>query len=196
MSNFRVWLFLSLVAVAASLMVISFILPWWGLDILVLGENVLVIHPYGLSHSFEQYSTFMGQYQSYIEGSEMPVWFAPLMWAYLGICIAALLYALLVGGKEGKWGKFKFKWAKLLIGGVGISYILIALLAVTVAAIRTGEFYGISLLGYTYVEIAHPAESGVVGSLQPAYWMAHSVGFLCIALALVRDKIVGKPKPS
>lgn len=196
MSSIRIWLFRGLVVVAAVLMIISFILPWWGMDILALGEDVVIIHPFGLSHSFEEYAVYIGEYESFIEGAEMPVWFAPLMWTYLGACVAALLYGSWIGEKEVKIGKLKFKWAKLLMGGVGLSYIIVAVVAVILAAIRTGDFYGVSLLGYTWVEIQHPIESGVVGSLQPGYFMAHGVGLLCIALALLRDKIIGKPKPS
>lgn len=190
MGRSRVWLFRCLVILAVGLMLLSWFLPWWTSH--AYGEqvnqrNAATIFPYGLQEN-------LGQYSGYIRGSEMPAWFAPLMWTYLGICVVALLYGLWVGEKEVKIVKFKLKLPKLLIGGVGLSYIIVAVLAIIIAAIRTGDYFGTHLLGTTRVQ-EHPAVF-VEGVLQCGYWLACGAGLLCIALALLRDRIIGKHRLS
>ena len=185
MGNSKVWLFRGLVIVAAGLMVVSWILPWWGADAADIGKNVVIIHPYGL----EQH---LGEFAVYIAGSEMPVWFAPLMWTYLGLCIAALLFSLFASEKRVGLGKFKLSLPKLLIGGVGLSYIIVAVVAIIVAAIRTGAF-DLPLQGSTSFTVG-PERVSIDASLRFGYYMAYAVGLSCIALALLRDKIIGKPK--
>ena len=123
----------------------------------------------------------------------MPVWFAPLMWIYLGLCVVALLYSLWLEEKEFNWGRRKFKLAKLFMGGVGLSYIIVAVAAIIVAMIRIGE-YGMSLLGDSYVSTGWIAGTEVNAGLLFGYFMAHGVGVLCIVLALLRDKISGRTK--
>jgi len=175
--------------VAAGLMLLSWFMPWWSCYIVeVMLDNAIVIHPWGLEQNLGPFAGYASS------GFEMPVWFAPFMWTYLGICVAALLYGSWLGEKEVKIGKFKFKWPKLLVGGVGLSYIVVVVLAVIVAAIRTGDFYGMHLIGYSYFEVATHVESGVEAGLRFGYWLACGVGPLCIALALLRDRIIGKPK--
>jgi hypothetical protein len=185
MSKSRVWVFRVLVIFAIGLMVLSWLLPWWSSH--ASGEqlnqrNVATIHPYGLSQN-------LGTYSGYIRGSDMPAWFAPLMWTYLGICIAALLYSSWRGEKEFKIGRFKPNLSELLLGIVGFSYIIVAILAVIVAAIRTGDYYGTHLLGMTLVQ-EHPVVF-VEGVLRPGYYLACGVGLMCIILASLRGKIIG-----
>lgn len=182
MNRFRVWLFRGLVVVATGLMVVSFVLPWWVAHAPDYGD--VTIYPYGLSYD-------LGIYDPYIKGAEMPGFFAPLIWAYLGICVVALLYGSWLGEKEARIGKFKFKVPKLLIGGVGLSYIVVAVLAVIIAAIRTGDF-GVTLFGTSRV-LDHPIIDAEAG-LRFGYWLACGVGLLCIALALLREKIIGKSR--
>jgi len=182
MNRFRVWLFRGLVVVAAGLMVVSFILPWWAARAPSIGN--VTIYPHGLF-------TDLGIYIPYVEGAEMPGYFTPLMWLYLGICVIALLYGSWVVEKDITIGKLKSRVSTLLIGGVGLSYILIVVLAVVIAAIRTGDF-GVTLFGISRV-VYHPIID-VEASLQFGYWLACAVGPLCIVLALLRDKIIVKPK--
>ena len=187
MASSRVWLFRALVIVAIALMLVSWLLPWWSCDTcgyLEL-ERAVIIHPYGL----EQH---MGEFAAYISGSEMPAWFAPFAWAFLGICIAALLYAAWIKHKVVRLMGNNYNLPKLIIGVVGFLYIFAAVLAVIVAAILTAD-YDLALQGHTDFEMG-PARIGVDACAQFGYVLAYLVGFFCIALALLRDKIVGKPK--
>ncbi|GAI56414.1 unnamed protein product, partial [marine sediment metagenome] len=174
-----------LVLAAAGLMLVSWFMPWWAASILELGEAAVVIRPWGLEADLREMNPM-------IAGSDMPVWFAPLMWTYLGICIGLLLLSLLVKGKAFSLGKFRFSLPKVLIGGVGLSYIVVVVLAVIIAAIRTGDFYNVKLIGYSFVSLGESYESGIESGLQFGYWLASGVGSLLIVLALFRNKIVGK----
>ena len=191
MSSFRVWLFRGLIVLASGLMTVSWILPWWSASVDTMPgikdpTIIAVIHPYGLGQHVGRSFLPAG-------ATEMPIWFAPLMWIYLGLCVVALWYTFWVGEKEFKWGKRKFKLAKLFIGGVGLSYILVAVLAVIIAKIRISE-YGMSLLGDSYVSTGWVAGTEVNAKLLFGYFLAHGAGVMCIVLALLRDKILGKTK--
>jgi hypothetical protein len=74
---------------------------------------------------------------------------------------------------------------------VGLSYIVVVLLAVVVAAIRSGDFFNAKLIGYTYIDLAVPYQSGAEGSLLAGYYLACGVGALILALGLLRNKIIG-----
>ena len=192
MSSFKVWLFRVLVVLSSCFMVVSWFLPWWSASVDTMPgikdpTVIAVIHPYGLGQ--QTGSSFLPA-----GATEMPIWFAPLMWIYLGICVVALLYALWLGEKEFKWGHRKFKLAELFIGGVGLSYILVAVSAIIVAMIRIGE-YGMSLIGDSYVSTGWVAGTEVSAKLLFGYFLAHGVGVMCIILALLRDKIFGRTKP-
>ena len=141
MNNLRIWVFRGLVIITICLMVVSWLIPWWSGDIPMLeAEGALIIHPYGLEEN-------LGNVAAYAAEANMPVWFAPVMWVYLGICIAGLLYGSwrVRIDKEVKLGKFRIKLPELLIGVIGFSYIVVAVLAIIVAAIRTGD-YGVKLI--------------------------------------------------
>ena len=189
MSRFRVWLFRGLVIVAAGLMLLSWLKPWWICTadaIYMLNQGVIKIRPWGLEQN-------LGSFASYITGSEMPVWFAPFMWSYLGLCLVALLYALLIKDKAIRLLGRKFNLSQLIIGAVGISYIIVAATALVYAKIRTADF-GVNFLGYTYF-LVDPHAGGFAdlnASLQWGYWLAYGVGLILIVLALLRNKILGK----
>ncbi|NVM23351.1 MAG: hypothetical protein HWN68_16395 [Desulfobacterales bacterium] len=177
LSNRRVWLFRGLVAIAAILILVSFIMPWWICTISeVPAKDPIRIYGYGLRHS-------LVELRSYIEADETPFYQTVLAWVYLAASVGFLLYSTWLKGGKGRW----------LLGGIGLIYVAYATIAVTWIAIRTGDF-GISLLGwssrtYTFVVVSHFA------SLQVGYYLAHGAGLTCIALALLRNKITGKPKP-
>lgn len=176
MGSPRLWLFHSLVVAAAALMVVSFTQVWWACNISLLPvENVVRIYPYGLKHD-------LGSFASYIVGAEPPFLLTVAAWVFLAVSIGLLLYSI--------W--LKVKWGKLLVGGVGLAYIGFAVIATIYAAIRTGD-YGMSLLGPGYISMGPEMGTGVDATLRFGYFMAYGVGLLCIALALLRDKITGKP---
>jgi hypothetical protein len=168
-------------------MLLSWFLPWWGCSVPeYFAKDVVVIRPWGLE-------TDLGAFAGYIHGSEMPVWFAPLTWIYLVIAIALLLFSLLAKEKAVSLGKFKLSLPQVLIGGVGLSYIVTVVLAVIVIAIRAGDFFDTPLQGYITIDLGEGIVSGAWTSLRLGYWLACAVGPLCIVLALLRDKIIGKP---
>jgi len=189
MSSSRVWLFRGLVIIAAGLMLLSWFRPWWicTVDaIYMLNQGLIKIRPWGLEHN-------LGSFAGWVTGSDMPVWFAPLAWAYLGICIAALLFAAWINNKDIRLVGRNFNLSKLIIGVVGISYIMVAVTAFVYAKIQTADF-GVNFLGYTYLQV-DPHTGGFAdlnASLQWGYWLTYGVGLILIALALHRNKILGK----
>ncbi|MFC2026999.1 hypothetical protein ACFLUX_03435 [Chloroflexota bacterium] len=193
MLTFRLWLFRVLVIAAGGLLVTSFLLPWWNCWIyeIGLGEASAEIYVTGLWLDYEA----LGTYIKYLPGAEMPGWFAPAMWTYLGLGIAALLFSLWVKDRNVRLLKINFNLPKLIIGLVGLSYIVVVVVAVIIAAIRTGDFFNMHLIGYTDVVITPGVEeSGVEAGLLSGYWMACAAGPLLVILALLRNKIVGKTK--
>ncbi len=185
MGSFRVLLFYILVLAAAVLMLVSWFMPWWNAYIVVLGESVVFIHPWGLETNIPQH------YASYLTGADMSVWFAPLMWIYLGLCIAALLFSLFVSEKRVGLSRFKFLLPKFIIGLVGLSYIVTVATAVLVIAGRAGDFYGATLIGSIHLSVGSQGSLVTTGLLF-GYWLACAVGPLLIVLALFRNKIMGK----
>lgn len=184
MHNIRVWIFRVLIIAATCFMLLSWFMPWWRCFIWGINREVL-IRPWGLEHD-------LGDLTSYIAGAEMPAFFALFMWIYLGLCVAVLLFSLFANEKTVSLGKFKLSLTKLLIGIVGVSYIVVVVSAVIVAAIRTGDFFGVHLIGTTVIDLGEPMISDADAGLLIGYWLACSVGPLLVVLALLRDKIIGK----
>jgi hypothetical protein len=79
----------------------------------------------------------------------------------------------------------------LVILIVGISYIVVLVTAAIFAAIRTGDFWGMHLLGKTLIVI-NDLESEVIAGFLPGYYVAYAAGILMVILALLRNKITGK----
>ncbi len=190
MSNRGKWVFAVLVLVGIGLMVLSWTTPWWicTVDaIYMLNQGIIAIRPWGLEHN-------LGRFAGYVEGSEMPVWFAPMMWAYLGACIVLLVVALFTKSREVRFRGRTFNVSQLLVGLVGLSYIVCAATAAVFAFIRTADF-GVSFLGTTTVVIDPHAggSADLTASLQWGYWLCYVVGLGLIALAYFRDRILGQP---
>lgn len=181
MSNARVWLFRSLILIAIGLLFVSWFLPWWKCTTPAM-EGWVRIRPWGLENN-------LGIFAVHIDGSDMPGWFGPFMWAYLGLCTVLLLVSLFVKDKVFRFCKIRFSLPHTLLAGVGLSYIVVAILAVVIAAIRSGDYFNMSLIGFTYVEEAY---GNVYGSLQLGYWLACATGPLLLLLSLFRNKIIGK----
>ena len=187
MSNTRVWLFRVLILAVLALMIVSWFMPWWAADVVEIKWPAEVqIHPWGLE------SAPLSSFAFAIAGSDMPVWFAPAMWAYFGLFIGLLLFSLFAKEKEVRLAKLKSTLPKVLIGGVGLSFILIVVTAAIVIAIRTGDFYGVKLIGTVDIVFSEFEVSDVVTGLNLGYWLACSVGPLLIVLALFRNKIIGQ----
>ncbi len=172
-----------------GLLLYSWFQPWWQARIVALDQIAVIIRPWGLV------SYMPAEYSKWLVGAEMPSWFAPLMWGYLGISVGALVYTLFVGYERIALGKFRIPVPKLLIGGVGLSYIVFVLVCVAVIAIRAKEFYGASVMGSVFVSMSDHEMSDVDTRLLAGYWLAAGVGPLLVALAIFREKILGKRKP-
>jgi len=189
MGNFRVWLFRGLVIIAAGLMLLSWFLPWWSCDVEALNvKDAVVIHPYGLDIVIHIFS-----YVSWAS-TVMPGFFAPLMWTYLGLAIAALLIGAWIKDKSiGLLGR-KFNLSKLLIGVVGFSYIVVVIVAVIVITVNARSGGLTNPLGRTFIVVGLTESTWVSARLLFGYWLACGVGPLLIVLALLRDRIIGKAK--
>lgn len=187
-SKYRVWIFRILTIIATGLMLVSWILPWWKCHIMEV-NSWMIIRPWALQ------TTLGEQFSSYIAGSAMPAFFAPAMWTYLSICVLLLLTSMFVKNKQVSLWKVRINLPQMMIGFVGLSYTVVVILMIVVAAIRTGDFYGTHLIGYTHVEIEYPIETGVNAALSPGYFLACSTAAYCWALAFLRNKILGISTP-
>jgi hypothetical protein len=179
----KISLFRVLTLAATALMLVSWLLPWWRAVILELNRYV-EIRPWGLEHT-------LADMFDYIKSAPMPSWFAPFMWAYLGIALVALLYSLVAPEKVLRLGKFALSLPQLLIAGVGVSYIAVLLVMIVYASIRVDDFWHLKLIGKTFVEAGEIEKSYVEANLQPGYWLAWVAGSLCVILGLFRSKIIG-----
>jgi hypothetical protein len=183
MTNIGSWIFRILVLLAAGLLLYSWFQPWWGIDVFELVDKAVVIHPYGLEHKLG------GNYQL-ISESDMPVWFTPLMWAYLAVAMLALSVGIFIKDKHFHIGKIKFNLPSFIIGLTGLSYIVVVIAAFVVASMKVAEF-GIPLVGDGYIDFGGFMVSGSHQSLQLGYWLACAAGPLLLILAVLRRKIVG-----
>ena len=183
-NNTRVWLFRVLVVAAAGVMLVSWLLPWWTVDIEMFGNDMVQIRPWGLVLDER-----MGDFKVLLKGADMPVWFAPFMWAYLGLCMLALLVGAFLQGKELGIGRFKIKLSQLLIGGVGFSYFVVGVVAAIYASIRCKACMGIPLLGRSFVDLGDPLVTYVTSRFLPGYYLIYVAALLLIALAFLRSRI-------
>ena len=186
-SKTRKGLFGILTIFAIAIMLVGWFIPWWKCHVIEV-DSWMVIRPWALQ------TTLPEQFDSYIEGSTMPVFFAPLMWIFLALCVLALVMSMFVKNKPIKIWKINTTLPQLLIGFVGIGFAVVCIAMIVVAAIRTGDFYGTKLLGYSHVEIEYPIETGVDAALYPGFWLACGTSVVCILLALFRNKIIGVSK--
>ena len=179
MSSARVWLFRTLVMVATGLMFLSWFMPWWTARVPIMGTDpLLLMYPYGLKH-FVPASLI-----PYFEESIPPFWLTIVAFVFIVADIAALLFSLFLKGK----------WGKLLLGGAGLGYIGFSAIAMIYAWISVSS-QGLAFIGSSPIPFIFHTPT-MVATLEPWFFIAQGVGLLCIALALLRDRITGKPKLS
>lgn len=189
MGNLRAWLFRGLTVIAAALMVVSFILPWWSSFIDEIQVTVAKIFPYGLWLDIDE----IGGYTYYIPGYELPVWFTPVMWTYLGLCIVALIFSLFAKEKTIKLGKLNMTLPQFLVGFVGLSYLVVDIVFVIVATVRVGSYFdGMPLLGEHYIVLDYPVAGYAYSQFEIGFYLSIGVGLLLIILSLLRNRIIGK----
>ena len=184
----KLWLFRGLLLGGAGFMLVSWFMPWWGADVNGLpGKDHLVMHPWGV--------VVVAEVKAYADNSlySMPTFFAPLMWLYLGLCMVALAVGLFVE-KQFTLGRFKLSLPQVLIGIVGLSYLIAVVGAFAVAQMKSGDS-GVHFLGSSMVK--NPLSGGkvkITGALKLGYWLAVGAGPVLVALALLRNFIVGKAR--
>ena len=188
MSKLRSWLFRSFVIAVAALMVTSWLTPWWGSYSLQIGtSDVVRIFPYGLWQN-------LGGWSGFIKGlSEMPVWFTPLMWLYLVLCMAGLAFALWKMDKNIRLFGRNFNLPRLLIGIIGFSYVVVIIVFYFYAKFRV-EQGGINFIGESYIALSPVTRGYVVCDYRIGLWLACAVGPSFLILALLRNMITGKAK--
>lgn len=187
------WIFRILLVAGGAYMVYSWFEPWWSAKILVLpGEDHMVMRPWGIE--------VVSQVRKNAEASlwSMPWFFGPFMWAYLTVCMLALVASLFVKRQISfasiKLPKFKLPLATVLIGFVGMSYLVAVVLAYVIGDLRA-EMADSNFIGKSKVVHAMTGNKvKMVSDLKDGYWLALYAGPLLILLALLRGMFVGKPK--
>lgn len=189
MNNSRVWLFRALVIIGAALWLVSWFMPWWSIDVHEIGKNSAIIHPWGLETHLRD-----SEY-ALIADAEMPVWFAPFVFTYLGVAMIALLVGLFGPNKELALGKIKLALPNVLVGLAGLSYLITLGTAVVFAAYRmSGYFGGVNFIGYTYIDLGEPYKSGADAGLEVGYFVGLAAGVWLLVFGLLRTKIIGTAK--
>jgi hypothetical protein len=185
MNKLNIWLYRGLVIITTGMMVISWLIPWWSCDAEGYMEDAIVIHPYGLVDNIGMADQL---------GGTMPSWFAAFMWTYLGLAVVALLVGILIQYREFHIGRMKFNLPSFIIGLAGFSYIVVAIVAVIFAAVKTGDISNMHLIGRTYIRLGGGMNSWVIGTLLFGYWLACATGVVLIILAILRNRIIGNTK--
>lgn len=188
-SNLGLWLFRGLILVGAGLMLYSWYTPWWGAQISDLpGTDHMIMRPWGVE-------VMVAEIRTYANRSlySMPAFFPPFMWAYLGLCMVALAASLFLQ-KRIALGRFQLSLSQVLIGIVGLSYVIAVATAFAIAQIKAGAG-GVSFVGSSIVP--NPMTGGstrFTGALKTGYWLAAGAGVFLVALAILRNTIVGRAR--
>ncbi len=191
MNNGRLWFFRGLVLVGGAVVLAAWFLPWWSIYIYEIGADSVIIHPWGLETRLREAEANL------IASAQMPAWFAPMMWAFLAALLLALLLGMFLKDRNLRIGKFQFPIASLLIGLSGCAYIVSALVAAVYAALRMQDFFGgVNFIGYTYIDLGEPYQTGADAGLLIGFYLTCGVGLYLILLAVLRNKIIGAPRAS
>ena len=79
-----------------------------------------------------------------------------------------------------------------LVAGVGISFIMVVIAAITVISINLKDFYNAPLQGTILMTMEEGQESNVVTTLTTSYWLACATGPMLLILAILRRFIFRK----
>ena len=187
------WIFRVLLVAGAAFMAYSWFAPWWGGTIAVLpGEDHLLMRPWGIEVVVQVRNNADDTLWS------MPWFFEPFMWTYLAVCMLALAASLFVNMQISlgliKLPRVELPLATVLIGLVGVSYLVAVVLAFVIGDLRA-EMADSNFIGKSKLKHAMTGNKvKMVSDLKDGYWLALSVGPVLICLALLRGLIVGKPK--
>jgi hypothetical protein len=177
-----IWLYRVLVIIAAALMIISFINPWWTANIDMVAEvtDPVRIYGWGLQHD-------LIELRSYVEMDETPSIQTAMAWVYLGISVVLVLIGMRLSGKKGQW----------LLGSVGLIYIIYVAIAIFIVVANRLSELGIPLQGASFFigSVSDSYGANVHSSLRFWYYLAYIAGGMCVVLAFFRKYIAGKTRP-
>ena len=183
MNTVRFWIYRLLVLMSAGFMVYTWFQSWWRCEISRI-NGWIEIHPWGLEHNMQAFAEYM-------KGADMPGFFPVVMWSYLGICVLAIIVALFIKDKNVRLLNRDVNLSSLIIGIAGFSYIVVVVVAVIFAAVRTGDFYNTKLIGVTRINLGGEMTGDATANLLIGYWLACAAGPIILILALLRKKIIG-----
>ena len=183
-----VWIFRVLLVAAAAFMLYTWLTPWWGATVAVLkGQDHLLLRPWGVQVVPEVRANI----DETLFSMPFPSLFAGFMWAYLVVCMAAIAASLFVD-RQVSIGRIQLPLAVVMIGLVGLSYLLAVGLAVGIGELKAG-WAGANFIGKSLVkEPQSGAKIKMVSDLKIGYWLALGAGGALTALALLRGLFVRK----
>lgn len=183
-SAFRV-----LVVMATCGLLYSWFLPWWSLDIAMLGPDRVVVRPWGEEAN-------LGAWSVIFDLPQMPAFFEPVAWIYLGVCVVLLVASVVVKEKSIETAGLLVSLPRALVGAVGIAYMAAPAIATLAIMYNLGQFevdgVSVPLQGTVLLDFGPPWTSDVTSSLRSGYWLAWSVGAFLIILAMLRPRIVDR----
>jgi hypothetical protein len=185
-----VWIFRVLLVAAAAFMLYSWLTPWWGSTVAVLkGQDHLLLRPWGVQVAPEVRANI----DEKLFSMPFPAVFAGFMWVYLAVCMLALAASLVIE-RQVSIGRFKVPLAVVLIGLVGLSYMVAAGTAYGIGEIKA-DLGGIKFIGKsTFIEPQSDAKIKMVSALKIGYWLAVGAGGALTVLALLRGLFVGRSR--
>jgi hypothetical protein len=173
---------LFLVLAGVILMLISFAMAWWSVEVSFLDigfGGTVKIFGYGLRHTME------GSY--YLADDVTPLYQSILAWGYIG---AAVCVALAGNFLKSRVGAF-------LTGAVGVAHI--SYVAVTMFVVITNRVneLGFAVLGPSVVVYPAGRDTTVsyLAGLEPGYYLAYVAGGILVVSALLHY-ITAKKSPS
>lgn len=187
--NAGAWIYRGLVVVGAGLLLFSWFMPLWGLDIEMLRPDAVLVQHWGEE-------LFIGAWADVFDIPKMPSFFPVLMWIYLAIAIALLLASLVLPERPFTLVGIRLSVPQAIIGFVGISYIVYVVVAAIVIAYNLGQFEvaegGVTtpLQGDVTLDFGDLYVSKATSSLRLGYWLSLGAGIFLVALALLRPKIM------
>jgi hypothetical protein len=167
--NLRAWILRFFVAVAVTLMVISFTQPWWTGKF--WANEIVNIYGWGLRHNLEELVAV------YVDSDVTPNWQVALAWTYVSASSALALGSTWIK----KW------WGSLILAITGIGLIAYAAVAINVVVSNRLSDFGIALEGTTILEVG----TYIYAQLQTSYYLTYVAGSLMVVLAVLRIIIIG-----
>ena len=186
MNRIRVWIFRIFVLLGTGLLLCTWFMPLWSCEV-IGAPGTIQIRPWGLEIAINEY------FMEFVADAPMPAFFAPAMWTFLGLVVGMLIFSLFAKEKMlNIFGKVKMPLPQFLILFVGIAFVVFVIVMPAVTAIRTGAFYDLHLIGRSYIDTPFHESTNAYAGLLPGYWLTCAVGPYFMALALLRNKIIGK----